>query len=204
MISHDHQFIFTHVPKTAGKSIRYFLGLPEFDYQYKADGQNIEHAYGHQRLFDFLNEEYFARYFKFAFVRNPFDRIISAYFYLENGGCNESDRRFREEHLTPYKGSFAAFVEGLPKLVTSDHFKPQVVWLCDDRRKPLADFVGRYESLEQDASIVGKKLGLSFQGLPMMNKSQHQSYRSYYDEATKRRVAQVYGEDIEMFSYRFD
>jgi len=204
MISHDHRCIFTHVPKTAGKSVRYLFGLPEFEQDYKADGRNIEYAYGHKTLSEFLDEEYFFKYFKFAFVRNPFDRIVSAYFYLDNGGCNEIDRRFREEHLAPYKGDFTAFVEDLSRLITTPHFQPQVVWLCDNRRNLLADFIGRYESFERDISVVGKRLGLSFQKVPVLNASKHESYHSYYDDASRRRVAQAYGEDLELFSYRFD
>ena len=132
MISHDHRCIFTHVPKTAGKSVRYLFGLPEFEHDYKPDGRRIEYGFGNRRLFEFVNEKYFSEYFKFAFVRNPFDRIVSAYFYLENGGCNEVDKRFREEHLAPYKGDFGAFVEDLSRLLTASHFQPQVVWVCDD------------------------------------------------------------------------
>jgi chondroitin 4-sulfotransferase 11 len=116
MISHDHQCIFTHVPKTAGKSIRYLFGLPEFKHQYKADGRNVEHGFGHRRLSEFVNEKYFAEYFKFAFVRNPFDRLVSAFFYLDNGGCCAADDEYRREHLAPYKGDFAAFAEDLSKL----------------------------------------------------------------------------------------
>jgi chondroitin 4-sulfotransferase 11 len=203
MISHDYQCIFTHVPKTAGKSIRYLYGLPEFEQDYKADGRSIECAYGHKRLFEFLTEEYFSRYFKFAFVRNPFDRIVSAYFYLDNGGCNEVDKQFREIHLAPYKGNFAAFAEELPRLVTAPHFQPQIVWLCDNRRTLLTDFIGRYETFEQDLSVVSKTIGLSFHKVPLLNASKHKPYRTYYDDSTRRRVTQVYGEDIELFSYRF-
>jgi chondroitin 4-sulfotransferase 11 len=204
MVSHDHQCIFTHVPKTAGKSIRYLFGLPEFEHQHKADCRNVEYGFGHRRLFEFANEKYFAGYFKFAFVRNPFDRIVSAYFYLDNGGCNPIDERFRQEHLAPYKGDFAAFVEDLSKLVAAPHFQPQAVWLCDNRGKLLADFIGRYESLQRDASVICTRLGLSFRNLPVLNASKHNFYGSYYDDATKRRVAQAYGEDLELFCYRFD
>jgi chondroitin 4-sulfotransferase 11 len=204
MISHDHRCIFTHVPKTAGKSVRYLFGLPEFERDYEPCGRNFEHAFGHRPLIDFVNESYFSDYFKFAFVRNPFDRIVSAYFYLENGGCNEDDRRFREERLAPYKGSFANFIEDLSNTIAAPHFKPQVTLLCDGHGKLLADFIGRYESLERDVSLIGTRLELPIHKLPILNSSRHNFYRSYYDDAIKRRVAQAYGEDLELFSYRFE
>ena len=204
MISHNHQCIFTHVPKTAGKSVRYLFGLPEFEHDYKHDCQGIEHGFGHKRLLEFAGERYFAAYFKFAFVRNPFDRIVSAYWYLESGGCNEVDRQFRHKYLAPYKGDFAAFAEDLPKLIDAPHFQPQTFWLCDNRGKLLTDFVGRYESLRRDMSALDKRLGLPLHELPLLNASRHDHYRSYYDDATKRRITQAYGDDLELFSYRFE
>lgn len=206
MISHEYKCIFTHIPKTGGKSIKTLFGLPEFERDYKiCDHEHkIEYAFGHRNLSEFENEGYFAEYFKFAFVRNPFDKIVSAYFYMENGGCNEVDRQFREKRLAQYAGHFTAFVEDLPTFLDSTHFRPQAAWLCDSRRNLLADFVGRYEALERDLSTVRDRLGLSFDEAPRLNASRHQSYRSYYDDSTRRRVAQAYGEDMELFSYRFD
>jgi hypothetical protein len=203
MISHDYRCIFTHVPKTAGKSVRALFGVPEFERDHKPDGRNIERAFGHRRLSELGGEPYFADYFKFAFVRNPFDRIVSAYFYLDDGGCNAEDERFRAEHLSRYDHCFPTFVEDLPRLMAAPHFQPQLRWLCDAGGKPLTDFVGRYENLEADISTVGRRIGLSFDVLPVINASRHGPYRDYYDDATRRRVAEFYGEDIELFSYRF-
>lgn len=204
MISHEHECIFTHVPKTAGKSIRSLFGLPEFESDYRADGRRIDNAFGHKRLVELAEKRFFANYFKFAFVRNPFDRLVSAFFYLIGGGCNEVDARFRDEHLTAYKGSFSAFVEDLPRLIGFDHFIPQFVWVCDSRGSLLTDFVGRYENLRQDISTVGGTLRVPFEPLPVLNASTHDPYQSYYqDEGTKARVARAYGQDLELFSYRF-
>jgi chondroitin 4-sulfotransferase 11 len=203
MISHDHKCIFTHVPKTAGKSIRRLFGLPEFEHQYVADGRNIEYGFGHWPLSRFVDEGYFADYFKFAFVRNPFDRIVSAYFYLASGGCNEDDEKYCEQYLKPYEGNFAAFVEDLPTLISAPHFRPQADWICDQRRRVLANFIGRYENLEVDLCVITNRLAVSFHKLPVLNASKHEAYRSYYDEATKRRVTRIYGDDLELFAYRF-
>jgi chondroitin 4-sulfotransferase 11 len=203
MISHDYRCIFTHVPKTAGKSVRALFGLPEFERDYKPNGENIELAFGHRRLCELDSKPYFTDYFKFATVRNPFDRIVSAYFYLDNGGCNSEDEKFRAEHLARYNHCFSAFVEDLPILIAAPHFQPQVHWICNDEGRLLVDFLGRYENLRADMHVVGKAIGLSFNMLPVINASKHAPYRDYYDQRTKRRVEQLYGNDIEIFSYRF-
>jgi hypothetical protein len=203
MISHDHRFIFTHVPKTAGKSVRFLLGLPEFAHQYVPTGKDVEYGFGHNRLVDFNDKEYFSRYFKFAFVRNPYDRVVSAFSYLCSGGCNEIDRLFYEEYLRVYDNIFDAFAEDLPRLLATPHFAPQAVWLCDTCGALLTDFVGRYERLERDLIIIGNRLGLSFGKLPVLNASTHEPYRSYYDASTRQRIAFAYGEDLELFGYQF-
>lgn len=205
MVSHDHRCIFTHIPKVAGKSIRYLFGIPEFEYQYKPGDNKIEYACGHHQLKGFVKYDYFRQYFKFSFVRNPFDRAVSSFFYLSNGGCNSEDRRFCAEYLAEYKYDFTGFVEDLPKLTFATHFQPQATWLCDESGNLLTDFVGRYETLQQDVCSVGERFGFPFPPLPNLNASTHDDYRSYYsDPATVRRVAHVYGGDLELFRYRFE
>jgi chondroitin 4-sulfotransferase 11 len=199
MISHDYQCIFTHIPGTAGKSIRQLFGVPEFERNHEIEGQNLEYALGHRALSDFVNKKFYGGYFKFTFVRNPFDRLVSAFFYLDRGGCNEVDEQFRKERLAQYKGNFAAFVEDLPAFATAVHFCPQTVWLCDDYGKLLPDFIGRYENLGPDISEIGKRLGLTLPKLRVLNASEHNPYVSYYDDATKRRVAQAYGRRYRAF-----
>jgi hypothetical protein len=203
MIAHDRRFIFTHVPKAAGKSIRFLLGLPEFAHQFKSDSQNIEYGFGHYPLADFADRDYFHAYFKFAFVRNPYDRLVSAFAYLNSGGCNAVDQMFFEKYLRIYDNNFAAFAEDLPQLLTAQHFRPQVFWLCNAGGALLTDFVGRYENLEHDLDVIAKRLELSFAPPPVINASRHAPYRSYYDDATRRRVALAYAEDLERFKYRF-
>jgi chondroitin 4-sulfotransferase 11 len=204
MVSHKYECIFTHIPKTAGKSIRYLFGLPQFEHEYEgATDDTIEFGFGHTPLSKLIEKDYFREYFKFSFVRNPFDRLVSAYHYLNCGGCNEADKQFRDDYLAIYKGEFAAFVEDLCTLVTATHFQPQIDWVCDDRRSLLTNFIGRYESIGSDMAIVSKRLGLPPKDIPIINASNHRAYRYYYDDATRQRVCDVYGEDLEMFSYGF-
>lgn len=203
MISHEHRCIFTHIPKTGGKSVRSLFGLPEFERHWSLRAARIEPEFGHRPLADIMKRTFFASYYKFAFVRNPYDRLVSAFFYLDNGGCNDGDRAFREDHLAIYGGSFAAFVEDLPKLMTATHFRPQVHWLCDRNGEVLADVVGRYEQIAEDMTLIARTIGLTCAELPIINAGSHECYKIYYDDATKRRVGHLYGDDLETFSYAF-
>ena len=151
MICHKTKCLFIHVPKVAGKSVLSLFGLPLLGRDYNGSLPWIREPYGHARIVNYRRQPWFKDYFKFAFVRNPFDRLVSAFFYLNGGGINEWDRNFADAHLQIYDGDFQRFVlEGLDSVIDHTHFKPQIDWICepgDD--EPMVDFLGRFEELEK-------------------------------------------------------
>lgn len=201
MISHHHRCVFTHVPKTAGKSVLAAFGLPMLARDYDGHLNYIEDAYGHRPLSSLLHRPEFA-YFKFAFVRNPWDRLVSAFHYLDSGGCNAHDRAFRASHLARYRGDFAAFVHDLAGMIDGLHLRPQCHWLCDAKGRVLADFVGRFETVATDFSTVAMRLELPCR-LPHLNSSARPCYRELYDRETSAIVHQLYRQDIDSFGYQF-
>jgi hypothetical protein len=201
MISHLHRCIFTHVPKTGGKSVLGSFGLPMLARDYDGSFAYIEDAFGHQPLAGMIDRSEFA-YFKFAFARNPWDRLVSAFFYLDQGGCNEYDRAFRAVHLAQYDGDFSAFVYDLDQHLDAIHMRPQCHWLCDANGVLLADFVGRFETLAQDFAEIAAQFHLDAT-LQHRNSSRHRFYRDHYDNETRAKVYRVYRQDIETFAYQF-
>ena len=201
MISHRHRCVFAHVPKTAGKSVIVAFGLPMLAGDYDGRLHYVEDAHGHQPLSGLIDRLEF-EYFKFGFVRNPWDRLVSAFFYLDRGGCNALDQAFRDSRLTPYAGEFRAFVRDLDKLIGFLHLRPQCHWLCDADGRVLADFVGRFETLANDFNAVAMRLGLPCV-LSHLNATDHPSYRELYDSETSAVVRRVYRQDIETFGYDF-
>ena len=118
----EFRCIFIHIPKTAGTSVSETLfgrasrHVPYFEYER-------------------ANPWKFRRYFKFAFVRNPWDRLVSTYFFLHKGGMNEADRRWAAQHIPAYP-DFDTFVRDwvTPGNVRSwVHFLPQHYFICDDQ-----------------------------------------------------------------------
>lgn len=198
----DNECIFVHIPKTAGVSICQSL------FGNLAGGHDPITRY--QIIF---SEHDFSRYFKFAFVRNPWDRLFSAYNFLRSGGFNERDNQWSQEHLSKFS-SFNQFVE---QWVTKDnvvkyiHFVPQYMFLClpsSKPRKPLTDFIGFYENIEEDFSFIKSRLVVEGgTGLCRYNMTSHGNptdYRNAYTTTTKRIVADVYRQDIEILGYNFD
>jgi len=189
----DNRAIFIHLPKTAGTSVSRALGL--------SSSRHIP-AESYRRA----NPKKFTNFFKFAFVRNPYDRLLSSYAFLMNGGMNDDDARFATAHVKPF-GSFSEFViEGLalnPKIRAWVHFRPQTEFVCDAAGSSLMDFIGRFESISEDYAMVADRLGLSSE-LPVTNRSKRGDYREAFNTESLDIVRQIYSRDLKTFRYEFD
>jgi hypothetical protein len=190
----EHQCIFIHIPKTAGISVSVALF-----------NANI----GHRRIeyFEIFDQDRFERYFKFAFVRNPWARALSAYSFLKQGGRNSSDKAWAERHLSEFS-TFRQFVLSLQqprqrsRVLRWQHFTPQHRYICGSKLDIKVDFVGRVERLPQDFDYVKRRVGIEAD-LSHLNRSDHTEYQSYYTRKTRAIIADVYRPDIELLGYRF-
>ncbi len=193
----DTQSIFVHIPKAAGISVGYSL--------YGRHTGNHTTVAEYQMAFS-RNE--FNTFFKFCFVRNPWDRLLSAYLFMKNGGRNKGDRKWADENLTGFN-SFNHFV--LDWLNTENansgiHFKPQNQFITTPNSlPPKVNFVGFFENIENDWEGIRKKMGVK-SPLIFNNKteSKKKDYRSYYNNKTIEIVASVYHDDIALFGYSFE
>ncbi len=194
----DHKCIFVHIPKTAGISVAKNL------FGNLAGGHVSIKKY--QIIFSNIE---FNSYFKFTFVRNPWDRLVSAYNFLKKGGFNENDKGWAQKNLSNYK-DFESFVkEGLMRksIFSWKLFNPQYKYICSEDGMPMVDFIGYFEDLDNDFSYVQKKLGIaSSSKLVQFNRSKKKGkdYKEYYTEETKKIVEHIYREDIQILGYSFD
>lgn len=190
----DLQCIFIHIPKTAGISVcQAFFGC--------LGGGHLA-ARTYQVIF---GAECYKNYFKFAFVRNPWDRLVSAYVFLKKGGLTEQDKVWSREYLDKFD-SFQSFI--MYGLTSSDiyrvlHFIPQWEYVVGKNGKVDVDFIGRFEALGSDFEILAERLGVAT-NLVKINHSLKGDYRSYYNDASAEVVAKLYSRDIELFGYSFD
>ncbi len=192
MISHEHKFIFIHINKTGGTSI-------EKIFVDSADQEDVN--YKHQGVSFYKNKFplEFAQYFKFAFVRNPWDWLVSRYFWSKD----------HQELITI---SFEEFVLRLARKIPINSevewldkaLSPQSERLILNRRKLSVDFVGKFETLQEDFDKICTHIGIDRVTLPHVNKTNHAHYSSYYDRRTRRLVAKIYRKDIALFKYKFE
>jgi len=216
--------LFIHIPKAAGQSIEsVFLERAGLTWE-ERDSFLLKHNanpnLGPPRLahltaleyvkLGYLTESKFSEMFSFAFVRNPWDRLVSEYIYRG------------------YTCSFSDFIyKSFPTNVDDDYAKgrdlyrhviPQIDFLCDKDGKMLVDFVGKFEDITFDFATVSKKITGRSLSLPHRNKSpsnklkamfnlskkRKRHYSEYYDERSKAFVADKYRQDIELFNYDFE
>ena len=213
-VSHKHKVIFIHIPKTAGSSIVRALNIPhptenpEHKPYFSARLSNEEKAkYGLEHhvwwihlfaseLKTFIPDNIFREYFKFAIVRNPWDRAVS--YYIKHVSVDEAfeNKDSFERWLLSYE-----FLNRITPQV--EVLLPQKKYITDEKGDLLVDFIGRYESLEEDWKKICENIDIKAD-LPHINTSSHRHYSFYYNEKTRRTIANAFREDIEMFGYHFE
>jgi hypothetical protein len=190
----EQKCIFVHITKCAGISIsRSLFG--------NLGGAHLRIP--HYELI--FSQHEFETYFKFTFVRNPWDRLVSAFLFLKKGGANKQDKAWADENLSEFD-DFHTFVTrwvNRRNVNSWKHFVPQYKFLCEPRSQtPKVDFIGYFERIEADFAYIQKRLG-SNSNLQHLNKTsgRKRDYTEYYTQATSKIVADVYEEDIRLFRY---
>ena len=189
MISDKHRAVFIHVPKCAGTSMEEYL---------KDFGFRIQDHY-HTTHRHLLKNDKYKNYYKFSFTRNPYDKMVSEFKWFTDQ-LNKWNSPACKKY---YKDvDFKTFVNKFTTSHKGDHYHVNGQY---DNLKPLdkLNFIGQFESLQQDFNIVCDKIGIPKQKLPQENKSKHKHYTEYYDDETRQIVAEKYAKDLEYFGYEF-
>jgi hypothetical protein len=222
-VSHKGRFVFIHVPKAAGTSAVESFREAGLDLDFM--GVNLWHrlaaterrtellkalrevfpvntvvGFAEQHLpaivlREFLHPNLWSSYFKFAFVRNPWDLVVSMYHFFRQtpaAVASDPDYRFVVENL-----DFENFVYLYPTL-TSD----MSAMFTNANGETLVDYVGRFENIEEDFAKICARIGIDAK-LPHLNSSARTSYRDYYTSASRAVVERHFARDIERFGYEF-
>ncbi|MAH48562.1 hypothetical protein CMI37_22240 [Candidatus Pacearchaeota archaeon] len=200
--------VFIHVAKCAGTSINYELRNEQSIFYYAANCARPKKTSaqknkkpkkrrrpekklsGKRRISDFDES-----YYSFGFVRNPFERMVSAW------KCPWVGK--------PWCQSFLDFLYYIDK--TDNEFAKSHVWSYLDPRQSLfnpdgtqrASFIGRYERLQEDFDSVCSNISIKQRKLPHLNKREHKPYQEYYNEESTSIVSERYKEDLKYFDYEF-
>lgn len=195
-LCHERKICFIHIPKTGGSSIiNYFNFHRDLHHMFGMDG-NLERTHFCQSEI----EKHFeiSDYYKFVFVRNPYERIASEFAWRMMNLPNKHG-------LLSQYDDFNEFVIGLDRIYDEiinnqhihricNHFFPQNKFFNS------VDFIGRYENYELDLGFLGKKFGIE-KKIPHDNKAKNEDYRTWYNERSIEIISRLYSEDIKIFGY---
>lgn len=182
-INHQKKVIFLHIPKCAGKTVEHLL------FGRNAEPRSADHRLPYQYIEEF-GEEVWNEYFKCAFVRNPFDKLVSSYLYRKARWKNIGKNDFR--HYVHWKmGSPQDYIE-------------QTEWTISNG-KPI-DFIGRVENFTPHMNVLLQKLNYHVvDDMPKLNQgSAKPHYSTYYDNETIELVSKMFKNDLQEFGYQFE
>lgn len=210
LISNKTNFIFFHLYKCGGNSFRKVitdLKIPTNEWG-GVHGLPLD-VKKHYELN--VGMDKFENLFKFTFIRNPFDFLVSTYFYgksypnhfmhrpiVENNMTMEEFVLYysnvRLEHQNPSKRPF-----GSNKVVT---FKD---WLLDENGNEIMDYVGKLETMDKDIKVIFEKLNLPISKAPIINvnPNRDKDYRKYYNDKSRALVESAFDWSLRKYDYTF-
>lgn len=216
IVSHKYKYVFVKTRKTAGTSVQIALwkyrgekdsaaklpGIRSFQVQ-NPIGKLGSHASA-SKIRKKIGLERWNEYFTFAFERNPWDKVVSAYWHQCSRGLKKEFKDFCIEaaenslkkgvRFSTYKyDKVRAFPIDWDKYTENDNI--------------IVNFIGRYETLNKDLLFICNKLGIPWDGRLTKEfgkfRADKSSYRQYYDNNTKNLVGTLFRKEIDFFGYKF-
>jgi len=210
IVSHKHRFVFIHIEKCAGTSVTNALlpclGSEDLVLGVTPEGERLHESnwragklHKHSPAWfarEALGPEIWETYFKFSFIRSPWDLLVSSYHWalettwVDPRGTIEKIRAlpdFNAYLLSPYCRKANCF----------DYVSDRA------HRHIIIDFIGRQERLAADFGEVCKRIGLPPSDLLLINPSSHAPYTDCYTPETRQRVEDWFRRDIAAFGYRW-
>lgn len=200
---------FIRPPKVAGTSVSDTLGLKLFERPEEIPEKLGWVDFSHMHVpalkaAGWLPADY--NPFTFTFVRNPYDRAVSLYFYMKNYKMIRPDGT----KVSRLEASIKTFLDfcrvlekreyypvGLYNNKKRSIFNPQWAWLKDNN----LDFMGRYETLQQDFNTLCDRLGVEPKELPIIRATAHEPYATYYCPESRAIIQDVYQDDFNHLGY---
>jgi len=198
IISDEYKFVFVHIPKTGGTSIKKALHMYYNKDQVEFDGEKVTDIDGYRPHVTLTETDIakFRCYFKFGVVRNPWSWHASIWSFFQRPDRNNK------------------FITGLPfetyvdsvcdKNCKLPYARNQVEWLMLDGVE-VVDFIGRYEFLLRDFELIISQVGLRDAAiqLPHFKKAKTYDYELMYSSRMRKLIEKKHRKDIERFSYQF-
>lgn len=188
LVRKSKPFIFIHINKTGGSSIETALNL------------KLEHSTAKSKI-DQVGLEHWKRCFTFAFIRNPYDRVVSHYHYR----VQTNQTNLAVESIDFNKWVKLAYGEKDREYYNNPlMFMPCLDWIADENQKILISKTCRFEKLHRDFYYVCSRIGIKPIKLLHLKKSSRDDYQRYYNDESIEIISSHFAKDLERFGYGFD
>ena len=213
IISKKHKFLFIHIQKTGGSTISRLLR------QHFPDAKPLSNMHAHSYEAKNILKDAYQDYYSFAFVRNPWERLVSWYTMIQEKAHLMTsfekvvrlgrfyNRLWQYAHAN--SNNFEEFLincteEIKDKSGTRSFAYNQLDYLTDPQGNVIVDEIFRFEDFLGSSKKLFKKLdNIELDLIPKENPSKHKHYTEYYSEASKELVAERFSKDIAYFGYKF-
>jgi hypothetical protein len=183
----EHKCLFFHIPKAGGISVsKTLFGSLEWGHKDVAYYQNV------------FGKKTFENLYKFTVVRNPFDRLLSGYNFLQKGGMNNMDKSFSEQYLKDYV-SFEDFIlNGLENEPIKNwvHFRPQHSFITNKHNKLEVDFIAKLENIKDDFKVINAHFK---RDVKLLHENKSEKTKQIYSTEMKKIIKSIYKRDFELF-----
>jgi len=182
-------FVFIHINKTGGSSVRAALGISRYEHVRASDVRSV---LGRQRWSGLVT---------FSTIRNPWDRLVSMYYWRI---------KTNQTGLAASGMAFDCWLDRCLRKRDSFYIKnplmlaPQTYWLSDRSGGLLVDKLLRFERLASDFSSICKAIGVEGVRLAHLKSTERKHYSMYFSDRDAELVGEIYADDIEAFGYRFE
>ena len=204
MICEYKKFIFIHIPKTAGTSIRNII---------QPYGISYINGHAHTCIKDVQAEKDLSSYFKFTFVRNPWDRFVSLWLTFKRE--EKLQENFNNLYDLKLDNDFTEMEEVLRYLWLAHKkgmllprwFKPQYEYIHLSNLRLLINYVGVYEKLQFCFDFLCDRIDFPHCKLPWSEDKHRRKerdkkhYSEFYVPRTRDMIADIYREDLRTWSF---
>ena len=200
-ISHKHRCIFVHIPKTGGTSVEQALGIGKIDHDAMRSHDieifdKISYAPQHFTA-SMLKEhekikEHWFDYYRFSIVRNPYERVLSEFFWHKYG----TSKLVRFNHML-----FKEFLNNYFEAIDTDHKIPQTSFIYDENHELMVDKVFRFEEIKEIGEYLSKELGTIVKIPKIQTSGNKKRYLENLDADDKHIIQAIYAKDFELLRY---